>query len=165
MSLENKISCSLAALVCTLFPAVPLIFKPTSLQKKHESLFNSRACVIVELTISSLFQTEHIGTVMVKKGKGRGRGDGGGGGGGGGGGARPGGSQSYSQGTVTPDALSHCFFYIFMHRPFKSGFLCISQCCGFGSVYFWPPESGSVSVSQRYGSGSFCHQAKNYKKP
>ncbi len=39
-----------------------------------------------------------------------------------------------------------------------------SKCCGFRRIHvFGPPESGSVS--QRYRSGSFYHQAKIERKP
>ncbi len=43
---------------------------------------------------------------------------------------------------------------------------CINQCCGSGpggSICFGPPGSGSVC--QKYGYGSFYHQAKTVRKP
>jgi hypothetical protein len=40
---------------------------------------------------------------------------------------------------------------------------CHKQCSGSGSVSFWPPRS--VRGSQRYGSGTFDHQAKIVRNP
>ncbi len=40
----------------------------------------------------------------------------------------------------------------------------LTQCWGSGSVCFGTPGSGFGSISQRYGSGSFYHQAKRVRK-
>jgi hypothetical protein len=46
----------------------------------------------------------------------------------------------------------------------KNLIFCVTkiQCSGSGSICFWAP--GSVSIIQRYGSGSFYQQAKIVSK-
>jgi hypothetical protein len=62
-------------------------------------------------------------------------------------------------------AVSHCFFIsLFTVLLIRVSFVSVSVADSDPYLYFWPPGSGSVSVSQRYGSGFFCHRAKKVIK-
>jgi hypothetical protein len=66
--------------------------------------------------------------------------------------------------TTTGTSYMTC---ILKKSPPKDEHLSFGQCFGSGSVgpvCFWPPGSVSGCISQRYGSRSFCHQAKIRRK-
>ncbi len=69
--------------------------------------------------------------------------------------------------TKHPGYQTPIYQYFYLSEPTTPQIMLIrgySHSGSAGSIYFWPPRSASGSISRRYGSGSFYHQAKIERK-